>query len=115
MMKGRRWQDVVMLVLGLWLIVSPFVLNYIDYTNIAALNSYILGVGVIAFAAIALTIPQMWEEWVNLVLGVWLLIAPFVLGFQGDFVPMANHLILGVLIAGDALWAMYPTFTRKAM
>jgi hypothetical protein len=113
-MKGRRWQDMAMLVLGLWLIVSPFVLGYTDYTGIAALNSYVLGIGVIAFAAIALANPQMWEEWVNLVLGVWLFIAPFMLGFQDDAVATANHLILGILIAGDALWAMYPGFPRKA-
>ena len=52
-MKNRRWQDIVMLVLGAWLIVSPFVLQYPDYTGYAAMNSYILGIGVIVFGALA--------------------------------------------------------------
>ena len=113
-MQERRWKDIVMLILGLWLIISPFILPYGDYTGIAALNSYILGVGVMVFAAIALARPQMWEEQVNLILGVWLIIAPFVLGFRADNPAMVNHLVVGILIAGDALWAMYPRFTHKA-
>lgn len=113
-MQERRWKDIAMLILGLWLIISPYVLPYSDYTGIAASNSYILGVAVIVFAAIALARPQMWEEQVNLILGVWLFIAPFVLGFQADTRAMVNHLVVGILIAADALWAMYPRFTHKA-
>lgn len=113
-MKDRRWKDVAMLILGLWLLISPFILPYADYAGIAALNSYILGVGVMVFAAIALARPQLWEEQVNLVLGVWLFIAPFVLGFQAETAPMVNHIVVGLLIVGDALWAMYPRFTHKA-
>lgn len=113
-MTDRRWQDWVMLVLGLWLILSPFVLGYPDYTGIAAMNSYILGIAVAVFAIAALIRPQMWEEWVNLVLGLWLIIAPLVLGFRAETVAVANHFIVGLLIAGDAFWAMYPRFTRKA-
>ncbi len=113
-MKDRRWQDIVMLVLGAWLIVSPFVLQYPDYTGYAAMNSYILGAGVIVFAAIALYMPQMWEEWVNLVLGAWLIISPLVLGFRDDTVATVNHFIVGLLVAADALFAMYPRFTKTA-
>ncbi len=113
-MKDRRWQDIVMLVLGAWLIVSPFVLQYPDYTGYTAMNSYILGIGVIVFAAIALYMPQMWEEWVNLILGAWLIISPLVLGFRDDTVATANHFIVGLLVAADALFAMYPRFTRTA-
>jgi hypothetical protein len=114
-MGKRRWQDAAMLVLGLWLIVSPFFLSYSDYLGIAALNSYLIGAGVTLFAAIALTNPEMWEEWVNLILGVWLIVAPLVLGFRDDVVPTANHFIVGLLIAGDALWVMFPRVTRRAL
>jgi len=96
-----------MLVLGLWLIVSPFILQYNNVTGIAALNSYIFGLGVVVFAAAALIKPQMWEEWVNLALGIWLILAPIVLGFREDTLATANHFILGILIAGDAALVMY--------
>lgn len=114
-MENRRWQDMVMLVLGLWLIVSPFILQYGDYTGIAALNSYILGVGVMVFAAIALVRPELWEEQVNMILGVWLIIAPYVLGFGEETAALVNHFIVGLLIVADALWAMFPRFPRKAI
>jgi hypothetical protein len=113
-MKDRRWQDVAMLVLGFWLIVSPFVLLYSETMGIASLNSYLLGVAVMVFAAIALYQPHMWEEWVNLVLGIWLIVAPIVLGFRTEMAPTVNHFIVGVLIVIDALWAMYPRITHRA-
>jgi len=113
-MKDRRWQDVAMLILGLWLIASPFVLQYPDMLGIAVLNSYVFGFGVMLFAAIALFKPQMWEVWVNLVLGVWLMAAPVVLGFRTETDATANHLLIGLLIVIDALSVMVPRYTRKA-
>jgi hypothetical protein len=113
-MKMRRWQDVVILVLGFWLVISPFVMQYPELAGIAALNSYVFGCSLMLFAAIALYRPQMWEEWINLVLGIWLLLAPFVLGFRGDTAALANHLLVGVLVVIDTLAIMYPRFTRRA-
>lgn len=112
-MKERRWQDVAMLVLGVWLILAPFILRYGDYTGMIAVTSYVFGVAVAIFAISALIKPQMWEEWVNLGLGALLFIAPFVLGFSNASVPTANHLIVGLLIAGDAAWVMSLPSMRK--
>jgi hypothetical protein len=113
-MKNRRWKDVVMLVLGLWLLISPFVLQLSSYTEMAALNSYVFGIGVMVVAAIALARPKMWEEQLNLAIGLWLFIAPYVLGFQAETAAMANHMALGLLIMGDAMWAVEPYYTHKA-
>ncbi len=112
-MKSRQWQDRIMFILGVWLLVSPFVLRYDELTGFAALNSYILGIGVAIFAAAALIKPQMWEEWINLVLGMWLIVAPYVLGFSSDMLATANHVIVGVLVAGDAALAMLQKPMRK--
>jgi hypothetical protein len=113
-MKTRRWQDGAMLILGLWLVVSPFVLQFSSFTEIAALNSYLLGVGVMVFSAIALARPRMWEEQVNIVLGLWLVLAPFLLGFTTETAALVNHIIVGLLILADAMWAVQPYYTRKA-
>lgn len=109
-MTERRWQDGLMIVLGLWLIISPFTLQYPDYMGIAALSSYVFGVAVILFAALALARPQMWEEWVNLALGILLILSPFALRFDDIVVARWNHVVLGLLICADALWArlQYP-------
>jgi hypothetical protein len=43
---------------------------------------------------------------VNLAVGVWLIISPLVLGFSNETGAMWNHIIVGLVVAGDALWVM---------
>lgn len=107
-MKTQRWQDWVMLVFGVWLFLSPFWMPaYASTSSVAAWNSYVLGVLVVAFAWAALATRDLWEERVNLVLGIWLIIAPFVLRFYGAETGAAwNQIILGVLIGADAIWML---------
>jgi len=113
-MNTRRWQDGVILVLGFLLLVSPVVMQYPELTGIAALNSYVFGFTLMVFAAMALFRPQMWEEWINLVLGIWLLIAPIVLGFRSETDAVASHLLVGLLVVIDTLSIMLPRYTHKA-
>jgi hypothetical protein len=104
---GRRWQDWVNLILGVWLFFSPFVLIYsTGVDGAAAWNSYIIGIGVVVFAVSALARPAQWEEWINFAFGVWLLISPWVLLFSDDQAATWNHVVIGLLVGADALWAM---------
>ena len=66
-----HWKDVCNLILGVWLIVSPWALSY-AMADTPAWNAHIVGV-VVAVAAIATLVAfHKWEEWVNAALGVWL-------------------------------------------
>lgn len=105
MNEQQRWQDQVNMILGAWLIFAPF-LGIGGVNDVAAWNSYLSGAVVAILAIAALSRPQMWEEWINLLVGIWLIIAPFVLGFATQAGPTWNQVILGVLIGGDAAWAM---------
>lgn len=102
-MRGR-WQDWANALFGIWLVLSPVVLG--DTTPVAATNGYIVGAAVLLLSILAIVRGQPWEEWLNLGLGIWLLIAPFVLNYAGLPVPMWNHLLVGLLIGGDALWTL---------
>ncbi|WP_435100123.1 SPW repeat protein [Arhodomonas sp. AD133] len=103
----ERWRDWLMLLFGLWMIVSPFVLGSTAIGGAVVWNPVIIGIAVAVFAAAVLARPYMWEEWVNLVLGVWLILAPFVLGFAGMAMAATwNHIIFGVLIGADAIWSL---------
>jgi len=88
------------ILLGIWLVIAPFVLNYARL-EAAQTNDIIVGIIVAIIGAIrsfgAFTQPA-WS-WVNVVLGVWLIIAPFVLGYSGSATPLWNDIILGVIIA----------------
>lgn len=102
---GKRWQDWVALVLGLWLLASPWLLGY-SALQAASWNAVILGVGIAVFAAAALAKPAAWEEWINLAMGAWLVISPWVLGFSDAAVATWNQVIVGLLVGVDAAWAM---------
>src|SRR5437763_289475 len=57
-------------------------------------------------ALIALFKVMAWEEWVNVALGVWLAVSPWLLGFNGVIPAMWNAVIGGILVAVLALWAL---------
>jgi hypothetical protein len=103
-MTAKRWQDWVVLILGIYLFFSPFFLSYTQ--TIAASNAYVIGIAVVVFAILALIDSRLWEEWVNLILGIWLIISPFVLGYSNMSTVTWNHVILGLLIGADALWVI---------
>lgn len=104
-MSGKRWQDWLMLVLGVWLFLSPLFLGYTDVAR-AAWNAYVVGSGLIAFSLVAILRPALWGEWINLVLGAWLILAPFLLPHESG-VARWNHLIVGILVVADALAAIW--------
>lgn len=111
----RQWQDVVNLVLGVWLIASPWILEFtaVDY---ALGNAYIIGAIVAVAAAAALVKFQEWEEWVNAVLGLWLIASPWLFEFaattataetQAAFYATWNFVVTGALVIGLASWSAW--------
>jgi hypothetical protein len=100
-----RWQDWAELVLGVWLFFSPWLLGYSD-VSAAATNAHIIGAAIVVFSLIELYTWERWEEWINLVLGVWLIISPWVLGFNMVGRPTQNMVVLGILMIVLPLWAV---------
>jgi hypothetical protein len=104
-MTNKRWQDWINVILGVWLFVSPWLLRYSDLSA-ASWNAWILGVAIVVFAAIAVSMPQQWEEAINVLLGIWMVISPWVLSFTGARNAEANAVVVGVLVIAFAAWAM---------
>lgn len=103
-----HWRDVANLVLGLWLAISPWALAYMTEAR-PAWNALIIGVIIAVAAAAALIAFHKWEEWVNVGLAIWLIVAPFTLEFATHTVAMWNHIIVGVLVGILALWTALVT------
>jgi SPW repeat len=108
MKRYEHWQDWVILTSGAWLFFAPFFMSYGSATGAAAWDSYVVGALVVAAAVSALWTPEsLSEEWVDVVLGLWLVIAPFAFGFYAsEAVAAWSHIAVGILVAGDALWGM---------
>ncbi len=104
-MAARRWQDSANLILGLWLFISPWMLNYLGTR--AAQNAYAMGAGLMVFALLAAYMPKTWEEVINTLLGVWLVLSPFVLHFLDMRKVSLHTVIIGILATSFAIWAMF--------
>ena len=63
----RHWEDWAGLVLGLWLFVSPWVLQYCEMP--VAQNAFLVGFPLFATELMALAAFLVWEEWFNVILG----------------------------------------------
>jgi hypothetical protein len=102
-----HWRDWLMLLFGAWLVISPFVLGYSATDAMMMLwNPVIVGVAVVVFSIAVLRKTQVWEEWVLLALGAWLIAAPFLLGYASMPAAMWNSIIVGLLVGADSVWSL---------
>ncbi len=103
-----QWKDAVNFILGIWLIVSPWALGFAT-DRAPTWNAWVVGV-VIAVAAIAALVAfNKWEEWVEVALGAWLIVSPYLLGFSGLMHATVNQVVVGIIVAGLAIWSAMAT------
>lgn len=104
-----RWQDLIIALVGIWLFISPWVLTTTGSAE-AAWNTWIVGAIIFVVALVALvalgTPSNPTADWVNVVLGVWLFISPWVLRYTGVKDGSWNAWIFGVSTVILALWAV---------
>ena len=105
MKQIKHWQDPVNALVGLWLIASPWVLSFQSDRNALA-NACIVGILLIATAVGAIFVPRAWEEWTETALGVWLMVAPWVLGFSALQAARVSTVASGAVVAILALWIL---------
>ena len=106
--------DIVNLIAAAALFLAPWVLGFAVEKS-AAWTAWLsaAAIGVVALAAI-LAFAE-WEEWVNLVLGVWTVVSPWVVGFAGVTTAMWAHVIVGLVVTGLAagqLWFVHHPTSR---
>src|SRR5262245_34357852 len=102
---SRQWQDSANFVLGLWLIISPWVLGYAT-SFYPASNAWIVGLIIPVSAASTLIAFHQWEEWINVALAVWLIISPWVLGFSTMATAVSNQVVVGIVVGVLAIWSL---------
>jgi SPW repeat len=102
----ESWQDSVNVVLGVWLILSPWILGFAA-SQAAMWNAVVVGVVIAAAALGALFSFQKWEEWADMAFGVWLVISPWVLGFAATLATATwNFVVVGLLTVALAAWSL---------
>jgi hypothetical protein len=110
----KRWQDQLILLLGLWLIVSPFALGY-DTTSRIAMNAFLCGAAMALLAAFDLYKTYVWAVALNLLIGVWVAVSPWAAIVADRGAMMTNSVIVGVAVVILGLWELQtdPDLHRK--
>ncbi|WP_332861206.1 SPW repeat protein [Janthinobacterium svalbardensis] len=103
--KLKRWQDQVILLLGLWLLVSPWAFSYPEGSP-QMINAFASGLVIAVLAAFDLYKTYFWAVVVNLLVGVWVAVSPWVLRLADQRVVMWNELIVGIAVVVLALWEL---------
>ena len=107
-MKRREWVlDLYNLGLGAFLLVSPWLYSMTRET--ARLDTWFSGLLVAAVSVAAILAFREWEEWISLLAGLWMIVAPFALGFAHT---PGMHVNVGigcavVFLAGLELWLIH--------
>ncbi|HZP59093.1 MAG TPA: SPW repeat protein [Opitutaceae bacterium] len=92
------WASGINLFLGVWLFISPWIITYVAAES--RWNDLIVGAAVVLFSWIRLVnrgragVPS----WINLLLGLWLIFAPFVMHYVSNG-QRWNSVVVGVIVA----------------
>lgn len=106
--RANRAQDWANLVLAIWLFISPWVLQFgagsgaagaqMGVVSTAAWDAWVMAVLTFLVAISAVSRIEMWQEWLLMIFGIWLFIAPWVLGFTQLASASWDHWIVGALV-----------------
>jgi hypothetical protein len=108
----RKWRresvlDLYNLLLAAVLVAAPWLFTLTNPAGTVDLRAS--GVAVAAISLAAIIAYASWEEWVNLLLGLWLIVSPWILGFAHT---RAMHFSIGLgaavaFLALLELWLIY--------
>lgn len=95
----------ITILLGVWLIASPWVFVYSG--RLAVLNALSVGALIAMLAAIRLALVQLSlvVNRVNVALGFWTIISPWVSGYVANKPAVANNIMVGVLVMSLSIWS----------
>jgi hypothetical protein len=107
-MKTIKTLSWLVVLVGAWEVIAPFVLGYTMATG-ALWDAIILGIGLIIFAGWAALSNEISTirglNWINVILGVWLILAPFIIGYTSFAAALWNDIIVGIVAVVLAGWA----------
>src|SRR5689334_25294993 len=109
----RTWEDWLGMLLGLLIVLSPWFPAQASQDvadsdrSIMILNTFTVGIIVLGLAQLEYVALQRWQEVGEILLGLWLIASPLILGYSGDEMLRIWHATLGgivVLLGALQLW-----------
>jgi len=107
----KHWEDWCSWLLGFWLCISPWVLQF-DLEPTATRTAIITGIVIVFVERTTLYFYRAWEEWIGVIIGVWLLICSWFLSIR---VPAArdNLVVVGLLVTALAFYELWQVRRRS--
>jgi predicted MFS family arabinose efflux permease len=102
-LSTKRWQDGAILLLGIWLVISPWAFGY-PSDSPPAINAVIAGAIMSILAAFDLYKSYIWAVLLNIVIGVWVAVSPWLV--KTDHAMSASLLVVGVATIVLGLWEL---------
>jgi hypothetical protein len=95
------------IILGIWFLISAWIYGYAAASQAMVWNYVVVGALIAIFGIMRYATPhsRIGFSWVNVVLGVWALISPWIYGYAGDMPRVWNDVIVGIVVAGLAIWS----------
>ena len=92
-----RWASGANILFGAWLFIAPWVLNYAQ--DAISWNETIAGATLMILATLRYIRPlgRFWIGWINALIGLWMIAAPFVLNSQ-YITAQVNNLTTGIAV-----------------
>jgi SPW repeat len=101
----KQWEDWTNWILGIVLCLSPWALLF-DKDSIATENAVVVGFLIILAEVVTLSAFEPWEEWINVILGGWLVVSPFALAITSTAARI-EFVVVGLLVVALALYEMW--------
>jgi hypothetical protein len=109
----RTWEDWLGMLLGVLIVLSPWFPTQTSHEMLEAersfivLNTFTVGLLVFGLAQLEYVALQRWEEVAEILLGLWLIISPYIFSYYAEGMLRFWHTGLGgavVLLAALQLW-----------
>lgn len=100
------------IIAGIWTIISPWVYGFNNGVG-NVWNSVIVGIIIAIFAAIRFfgAAGAVWLSWINALLGIWLILSPWIYGFTANTGRMWNSIIVGICVLILGVWSAVASST----
>lgn len=112
MATGSGWKTGLTMVLGVWLAVSPWLV--LPAPLASSVDAWVAGAAILLVATVSLRSRRPEEfQWFNVMLGVWVFLAPWALDFAGSAGAAWNGWIVGAAVAVLSLWSSSEVSARR--
>jgi hypothetical protein len=101
--------------LGIWLLVSPWLFGYSEVGLPANLNSVIVGTLIALLAASRQVSPPTStnRSWVILGLALWTIASPWIYGYTANLGGLRENVVLGMAMTALAIWSLGASITEQ--